>query len=467
MNQEALEKSIEKRVGMDILLKAYSLMCTAGQMAKIYEENKEICSKYVHSTSRGHEAIQLAVGLQLKPIDYASLYYRDESILLGIGIKPNELMMQLMAKKNDPFTGGRSYYAHPAIRKKGFPTIPHQSSATGMQAIPATGMAHAVQYLEGRGLNKNKSVVLCSLGDGSVTEGEVSEAFQMAVLKKLPIIYLIQDNDWGISASGDEMRAMDAFEFAAGFKGLKRMKVDGSDFEESYICLESAFKYVRDTRTPVLIHAKCPLLGHHTSGVRKEWYRSDSDLKKHAKNDPLPKLEMRLLEMDISNKELTKIRMDARTYVGDEYQKALTSEDPDIDQFDSNEFAPTPVKEEKGIRSPKNGEKLAMVDGALHAIDEILKSIPESLFYGQDVGIRLGGVFREAATLAEKYGEDRVFNTPIQEAYIVGSTAGMSAVGAKPIVYRIIFLYRTQIGVFVSEGNYRNSKTSRSNFEAC
>jgi len=434
MNQEALEKSLEKRVGKDILLKAYSLMCTAGQMAEIYEENKEICSKYVHSTSRGHEAIQLAAGLQLKPIDYASLYYRDESILLGIGIKPHELMMQLMAKKNDPFTGGRSYYAHPAIRKKGFPTIPHQSSATGMQAIPATGMAHAVQYLEGRGLNKNKSVVLCSLGDGSVTEGEVSEAFQMAVLKKLPIIYLIQDNDWGISASGDEMRAMDAFEFAAGFKGLKRMKVDGSDFEESYICLQSAFKYVRETRTPVLIHAKCPLLGHHTSGVRKEWYRSDSDLKKHAKNDPLPKLEMRLLEMDISNKELTKIRKDARTYVGDEYQKALTSEDPDIDQFDSNEFAPTPVKEEKGIRSPKNGEKLAMVDSALHAIDEILKSIPESLFYGQDVGIRLGGVFREAATLAEKYGEDRVFNTPIQEAYIVGSTAGMSAVGAKPIV---------------------------------
>jgi len=109
MNQEALEKSIEKRVGKDILLKAYSLMCTAGQMTKIYEENKEICSKYVHSTSRGHEAIQLAAGLQLKPFDYAALYYRDDSILLGIGMKPHELMMQLMPKKNDRFTGGRSY----------------------------------------------------------------------------------------------------------------------------------------------------------------------------------------------------------------------------------------------------------------------------------------------------------------------------------------------------------------------
>src|ERR1041384_2740136 len=132
-------------------LKAYRLMCISKRMAELYDENRDVCSKYVHSTSRGHEAIQLAAAFHLRAIDYASPYYRDESILLGIGIEPYELMLQLMAKRDDPFTGGRSYYGHPSLRRKGFPTIPHQSSATGMQAIPATGMAHGVTYLEKRG----------------------------------------------------------------------------------------------------------------------------------------------------------------------------------------------------------------------------------------------------------------------------------------------------------------------------
>jgi len=409
-------------------------MCTARRMAELYDENREICSKYVHSTSRGHEAIQLAAGMQLKLFDYASLYYRDESMLLGIGMQPHELMMQLMAKRDDPFSGGRTYYGHPSLKREGFPLIPHQSSATGMQAIPATGMAHGIAYLESQKLlkGKNNPVVICSLGDGSVTEGEVAEAFQMAVLKKLPILYLIQDNDWGISATGSEMRAMDAYEYAAGFKGMGRMRVDGSDFSDSYQGLSKAIEYVRKKRLPILVHAKCPLLGHHTSGVRKEWYRGDN-LDLHQQDDPLVKLEKVLLEQ-VDENELAAIRKTANEFVQSEYEKALSSPDPDASDFGSHEFAPTPVTEESGVRAPKGGEKVVMVDAALHAVDEILKKHPEALFYGQDVGRRLGGVFREAATLAQKYGDERVFNTPIQEAYIVGSTAGMSAVGAKPIV---------------------------------
>lgn len=422
-------------IDKNILERAYELMCTARYMADCYEENREICSKYVHSTSRGHEAIQLAAGFQLKEFDFASLYYRDESILLGMGMQPYELMLQLMAKRDDPFSGGRTYYGHPALKRKGFPTIPHQSSATGMQAIPATGMAHGLSYLASQGLLKgnNRPIVLCSMGDGSVTEGEVAEAFQMAVLKKLPILYLIQDNDWGISATGKEMRAMDAYEYAAGFKGLERMRVDGTKFEESYTGLAKAIDYVRKNRAPILVHAKCPLLGHHTSGVRKEWYRGD-DLAKHEKQDPLIKFEASLKAMKFTIKKLEELKKKASLRVDKDYKKALASADPVLEDFDSHEFAPTPVTKEKGNRSPRGGEKVVMVDAALHAVDEILKKHPEALLYGQDVGGRLGGVFREAATLAQKYGDERVFNTPIQEAYIVGSTAGMSAVGAKPIV---------------------------------
>lgn len=304
-----------------------------------------------------------------------------------------------------------------------------------MQAIPATGMAHGISYFESQGLLKddNKPVVLCSLGDGSVTEGEVAEAFQMAVLKKLPIIYLVQDNDWGISATGKEMRAMDAYEYAAGFKGLERMAVDGADFIDSYLGIRKAIEFVRKKRAPMLIHAKCPLLGHHTSGVRKEWYRGE-DLDIHQKLDPIVRLREYLLENGETEERLKEVENEARERVAGDYERALSSADPEITDYDSHEFAPTPVTEERGNRTPVGAEKVVMVDAALHAVDEILKKHPEALFYGQDVGRRLGGVFREAATLAQKYGDNRVFNTPIQEAYIVGSTAGMSAVGAKPIV---------------------------------
>jgi 2-oxoisovalerate dehydrogenase E1 component len=429
------KKKIKPEIDRHILLNAYGLMCTARRMADTYEENREVCSKYVHSTSKGHEAIQLAVGLQLQSYDFAALYYRDESVLLALGLEPYELMLQLMAKKDDPFSGGRTYYSHPSLRREGYPIIPHQSSATGMQAIPATGMAQGIAYLESQGLLKtdNRPVVLCSLGDGSVTEGEVAEAFQMAVLRKLPVIYLVQDNDWGISATGKEMRAMDAYEYAAGFKGMERMALDGADFIDSYLGMKKAIDYVRKKRGPILVHAKCPLLGHHTSGVRKEWYRGD-DLIAHQKFDPLERLRQYLLEHGEPEDTLKEVQQHAAAKVLADYQKAIEAEDPDEIDFDTHEFAATAIVEEKGERSPTGGEKVVMVDAALHAVEEILRRHPEALFYGQDVGGRLGGVFREAATLAQKYGDQRVFNTPIQEAYIVGSTAGMSAVGTKPIV---------------------------------
>ncbi|MES2655562.1 MAG: thiamine pyrophosphate-dependent enzyme [Bacteroidota bacterium] len=419
-----------------VLLKAYQLMCTARAMADIYDANRAI-TKYVHSTSKGHEAVQLALAFQLQAFDFVAPYYRDESLLLGLGLTPYELMLQLLAKADDPFSGGRTYYAHPSLRREGIPVMPHQSSATGMQAIPATGMAHGVAYKESQGLNNpnEKPVVVCSLGDGSVTEGEIAEALQMAVLKKLPMVYFVQDNDWGISASGDEMRAMDAYEYAAGFKGLERRRVDGSDFVASYQAIKECLAYVRIHRAPILLHAKVPLLGHHTSGVRKEWYRTDDDMAKHTAIDPFDKLKMYLLDNGIANaQEIEKINTEATAYVATQFNDAVNAPEPTLASLENHVFAPSQAATEVGNRTPEGKEPSVMVDAALHAVDEIMRKHPEAIFYGQDVGARLGGVFREAATLAGKYGDNRVFNTPIQEAYIVGSTVGMSAVGVKPIV---------------------------------
>lgn len=424
----------------EILLKAYRLMCNAGAMAKTYESNRQIC-KYVHSTSRGHEAIQLATAFHLLPCDYVSPYYRDESILLGMGFTPYELMLQLLAKGNDIFTGGREYYAHPNYKGDDKANIIHQSSATGMQAIPTTGIAQGIKFLEKiqspklhKGPHGELPVVVCSLGDASVTEGEVSEAFQFAALHQLPVIYLIQDNGWGISVTAGEARTSNANEMIKGIKGIKRISIDGSDFLQSYDVMKNVIDEVRKERYPFLVHARVPLLGHHTSGVRKEFYRTEEDLALHAADDPRPKLRNKLLELGISEDALLEIETEAEKEIARHFQGAVAAPEPESSTVSDFVFVPTPVTEEFGERAPAGKEKVLMVDAALFAIREIMEDYPEALLYGQDVGRRLGGVFREAATLAEQFGDHRVFNTAIQEAYIIGSTVGMSAVGLKPIV---------------------------------
>jgi 2-oxoisovalerate dehydrogenase E1 component len=474
-------------IATDISLKAYELMCTAKAMADTYEANRVIC-KYVHSTSRGHEAIQLATAFQLQPCDYVSPYYRDESMLLGLGFTPYELILQLLAKGNDIFTGGREYYAHPNYRGADKPTIIHQSSATGMQAIPTTGIAQGIKYLEkirnneqgtrnieqGTGNNEPPTInyqppttnhqhpiVICSLGDASVTEGEVSEAFQFAALHQLPIIYLVQDNNWGISVTAAEARTNNASEMVKGFKGIRRISIDGSDFLQSYEVMKNVVDEVRKERHPFLVHARVPLLGHHTSGVRKEFYRSNEDLARHYADDPAPKLRRRLMELGITETDLLQIEKETAEKVAHDFMGAMAAPEPQAATVSDHVFAPTPVTKELGSRVGNGKDKIMMVDAGLFAIREIMEQYPEAVLYGQDVGRRLGGVFREAATLAEQFGDHRVFNTAIQEAYIIGSTVGMSAVGLKPIV-------EVQFADYIYPGiNQLVTEISKSNYLSC
>ena len=421
-------------VPAEALHRAYDLMCTAKAMTDIYEEYKDVTSKYVHATSRGHEAIQIAVGMQLEPQDWVAPYYRDDALLLSLGMSPYELMLQLNAKKDDPFSGGRSYYSHPSLRRDNMPKIPHQSSATGMQAIPTTGVAMGIQYLEKQKLYKKADypIVVCSMGDGSITEGEVSEAFHMAALKQFPILYLIQDNGWDISASNSEIRSNNIVDYVKGYDGIEVLELAGNDFLQSYHSIQKIIEIMRRERRPFLAHANVPLLNHHTSGVRMEWYRDD--LVEHAKDDPLPILKSQLKEIGIKSEEIDKIEKEAIKKVEADFLRAGDADDPDPEELFENIFQSTEITEEAGNRNPEGAKATMMVDCALLAIKELMEEYPECLLYGQDVGKRLGGVFREAATLADTFGDDRVFNTPIQEAFIIGSTVGMSAVGCKPIV---------------------------------
>jgi 2-oxoisovalerate dehydrogenase E1 component len=424
----------KNNITTQIALDAFKLMATAKAMTELYEANFKFVSKYVHATSRGHEAIQIACGMLLKPYDYMAPYYRDDSMMLAIGMRPYDMMLQLMAKRDDPFSGGRSYYCHPSLRDDDKPKIPHQSSATGMQAIPATGVAMGMQYkeLEKIDTSGNHPITVCSLGDASITEGEVAEAFQMAALKQLPILFLVQDNGWDISASADEIRSQNATEYIKGFAGIECRTIEGNDFELCYTTMYEVLEIMRKERRPFLIHARVPLLNHHTSGVRMEWYRDD--LEEHKTRDPYPILIQQLLDKGVEFDDINDIEKEVKTLVANDFELAKNAEDPRTTDLFTHDFAPTTILHESGTRATANGELKLMVDCALIAVDELMRKHPECMLYGQDVGARLGGVFREAATLAQKYGDNRVFNTPIQEAFIVGSTVGMSAVGLKPIV---------------------------------
>ncbi|TAD86825.1 MAG: tungsten formylmethanofuran dehydrogenase [Bacteroidetes bacterium] len=412
----------------DVLLKAYRLMLATRHMALLYDANRAIC-KYVHSTSLGHQAVQAAAGLLLTPQDFVSPYYRDECMLLAMGFTPYQLMLQLLAKADDPFSGGRSYYGHPSSKQPDRPGIIHQSSATGMQLIPATGLAEALKFKA-----QSKSLVLCSLGDASLTEGEVSEALQVAALKQLPIVYLVQDNGWGISVSAKEARTMSAVQFAQGFPGINAVEIDGTDFETCFEHLKQVFEAVKAGGGPWLVQANVALLGHHTSGVRKEFYRSAHELAAQELRNPIGILRHRLLEGGHDEALLDDIENEVKAAIAADFEAATNAAEPDAESVENHVFAPTAVQQTSGVRCPLGAPSVPMVDAALFAIRELMAAHPEALLYGQDVGRRLGGVFREAATLAEQFGDKRVFNTAIHEAYIVGSTAGMSAAGLRPIV---------------------------------
>src|SRR5699024_7640262 len=359
----------KSKLDRSILETAFTHLVTAMAMTELYEKNREVTSKYVHATSRGHEIIQLAIGMQLLPQDYVYPYYRDDSILLGIGMTPYDLMLQLLTKRDDPFSGGRTYYSHPSLKDKDKPKIPHQSSATGMQAIPATGAAMGMQYKEKMKLHNPDElppVVVCSIGDASMTEGEVAEALQMAALRQFPILFLVQDNKWDISAYMTETRAQNAAEYAKGFKGIEALSIDGTDFETSYTTLQRVLQTIREERRPFLVHAEVPLLNHHTSGVRMEWYRDDLD--EARKDDPYPKFRTYLLENGFTESELDSLEEEAKALVRKDYERAQQAEEPTPEDLYTHDFAPTEITEEQGVRSPKGADSVVLVYSVLFAI---------------------------------------------------------------------------------------------------
>ncbi len=420
----------------DTLKRAYYLMCVTREMDRVYDEQKDIYGKYAHCTSRGHEAVQIAAGMQLSPYDYAAPYYRDEALLLAMGVPPDALVRQLLAKGDDPFSAGRNGYGHPVLKSDNLPKIPYLGLTAGGHVVPATGMAQGLAYLSAQNLRSDfdRPVVLCSLGDGALTNGEVAEALQMALLKRLPIVYLVQDNDWARSARAEEYRGMDPYEFAGGIKGMRRTRVNGADFVQAYESIQLAIEYVRIERLPIFLHAKCPLIGDFSSGLPAGRYRPEDNLTLHSKDDPIIRLSKYLLIEGESEEALGQLADEARAAVAETLSRAAEATEPDPGTIFLHTFADIgEMPENEAGPATAEAEVSSTAGASVAAISELLAAHREALYYGQDVGGTLGGLYGEAHGLADRYGAERVFNMPSQPAYIIGAALGMAAVGCKPI----------------------------------
>ena len=375
-----------------------------------------------HAPYAGHDGIQLAIG-QVFTLgeDFLFPYYRDMLTVLSAGMTPEEIILNGISKATDPGSGGRhmsNHFAKPEWH------IENISSATGTHDLHAAGVARAMVYYG------HKGVAITSHGESATSEGFVYEAINGASLERLPVIFVIQDNGYGISVPKSEQTAnRKVAENFSGFKNLKIIYCNGKDVFDSMNAMTEAHEYARETRNPVIVQANCVRIGSHSNSDKHTLYRDENELEYVKDADPLMKFRRMLLRYKrLTEEELQQIEADAKKELSAANRKALAAPDPDpksiYDFVMPEPYQPQKYKE--GTHEAE-GEKTFLVN----AINETLKAEfrynPDTFIWGQDVANReKGGVFYVTKGMQQEFGEARVFSAPIAEDYIVGTANGMS-----------------------------------------
>ena len=375
-----------------------------------------------HAPYAGHDGIQLAIG-QVFTLgeDFLFPYYRDMLTVLSAGMTPEEIILNGISKATDPGSGGRhmsNHFAKPEWH------IENISSATGTHDLHAVGVARAMVYYG------HKGVVITSHGESATSEGFVYEAINGASLERLPVIFVIQDNGYGISVPKSEQTAnRKVAENFSGFKNLKIIYCNGKDVFDSMNAMTEAHEYARETRNPVIVQANCVRIGSHSNSDKHTLYRDENELEYVKDADPLMKFRRMLLRYKrLTEEELQQIEADAKKELSAANRKALAAPDPDpksiYDFVMPEPYQPQKYKEGTHVAE---GEKTFLVN----AINETLKAEfrynPDTFIWGQDVANReKGGVFNVTKGMQQEFGEARVFSAPIAEDYIVGTANGMS-----------------------------------------
>lgn len=412
-----------------VLIRAFMVM----QRARMLDEKSMIMLKqgkiHFHISGPGHEAIQIAAAMAMRPgHDWAYPYYRDLAFALQLGVTPYEVFLEHMHRVGGPSSNGRqmpSHFGHKALR------IPAQSSPTGTQFLQAVGTAL------GAVKDGSDEIVYASSGEGATSEGEFWEAVNWACREKVPVLFLIQNNQYAISVPfRNQVAGTSIYEMTAGHPGLFRQHIDGTDFPISYQAAMKAVEYSRAGQGPSLIEADVVRLFPHSSSDDPKKYRKPGEIEEDRARDPLPKLESLLIEKNIVTLEvIAGWKAEIKKEIEEAASRAEEQPSPVAETAGRNVVSPNIVVSPRGFSERRyEGKSIVMVDAINHALHEEMTANPKMLIYGEDIADGKGGVFTATKGLTSAFGDDRVFNSPLAEASIVGTAIGFSIRGFRPVV---------------------------------
>jgi 2-oxoisovalerate dehydrogenase E1 component len=406
------------------LLKAYRIMRLArgldNKMLTLLKQGKS----YFHIGTSGHEAVQSALGLAMKPgHDWYYPYYRGLTIALATGVTARDTLLQFLSRKADPASGARQMPQHFSDTDL---HIVSQSSPTGTQFLQAVGCAQASVKLG------TDQVVMVSAGEGTTSQGDFHESMNFASKEKLPVIFLIEDNHYAISVPLEQQTAGSVYDLGR-YKNVKRYQFDGTDFAESYTISREAVEHARSGKGPVLLAADVVRLLPHSSSDDQRKYKPEEIIDKEQARDPIPKFEELLIENDVATeKQLEGIQAEIKDEIDEAADWAMDQPHPEsetaTDHIFAMDYEPPPLREPEST-----GEKIMMVDGINHALHEEMARNEKVLVFGQDVADGKGGVFTATKGLSTEFGEDRCYNSPLAESTIVGTAIGLATRGFKPV----------------------------------
>jgi 2-oxoisovalerate dehydrogenase E1 component len=429
--KEYLKKGAESNYGLtkDKIIHAYRAMLltrfTDDRIDTLIKQGKAAFLIY----GSGHEAIQVAIAMSMQAKkDWFFTYYRDNGLATALGITPEMIFQHVMGRATDPFTGGRQMSMHLGSAELRMPTA---SSPTGTQYLQAVGAGMSCVF------RKTDEVVYVGGGEGSTSEGEFFEAINWAARKKLPVIFIIQNNGFAISVPVSEQTAgASVYKVVAGFEGLHRFHIDGTNFMESYATAKEAVRLARSGEGPSFIYADVVRLRSHSASDSQEKYRTKEEIERDRMRDPIVWLEKFMLDKKIMNEdEIQQMRKDINASVIEAADNAYSQPLPDPKDIEKYLFCPpeeqTKIEYEK---SEPSGEPIVMVDAINHALHEEMEKNPNMIVYGEDIADGKGGVFTATKGLSTKFGSERVFNSPLAEASIVGTAVGAAVTGLKPVI---------------------------------
>jgi 2-oxoisovalerate dehydrogenase E1 component len=438
----SLQASVDVAPAREDLIRAYRAMYMARRL-----DDREILLKrqnriYFQISGAGHEAVQAAAGLILRPRhDWFYLYYRDRALSLMLGVTAEQTLLGSVGAAADPSSGGRqmpSHWSSPELH------IVSGSSPTGTQFVQAAGCAQAYRYLD----PASDEVTLVSSGEGATSEGEFWESLNAAVLENLPLVYLIQDNGYAISVPVEKQTAGgNVAKLVSGFPNLKRVEVDGTDFMASYQAMAEAVAHARARKGPALVHATVTRPYSHSLSDDERLYKTKAERAAEEARDPIIKFPEWLVSEGVLDRQALQLiihEVDQEIQLGTD--EVLRAEAPARDSAMRFLYSDKidPISAEFETEPDFSGDPRTMVDEINRTLHEEMRRDPRVIVFGEDVADcsreanlaevkGKGGVFKTTAGLQIKFGSERCFNSPIAEAAIIGRAIGLATRGLKPV----------------------------------